>query len=288
MISSSIWRVLGACVAALAVAACAGMPASPGGVGPRSTHSLSSSFSHLYVADPGSGAIYRYPLVDGLPQTTPDETFAQLPNVDHLGVDAGGNIYATAGQTIDRFAGDGTLTGYFTVPTAVGAFAVDRRGFTFVVTSSAQISVYSPKAYQTHGSAKPIATLSAVGYNYDQILFLATDASGLVYAATWFALDIWKHPHRTSSEQSLSIQPPLPKINPGSALFNGALAFDEGGRLYAGIGYSSYCEPRCKKQYWMDTDFDAIHGLLRPGRADRMIYAGECSLNYSSYMVGGT
>lgn len=257
---------------------------SPRGASLPSTASASttSAYQHLYVADPGSDAIYRYALVDGLPQTTPDETFASVSNPSRLGVDASGNIYAQSTSTIYKFSASGSVLGYFTIA-APGGFAVDREGYTYVASSS-QIAVYAPKAYKMHGMVSPIATLTATG-SYNQIEDLATDDRPRLYASVWGGIDIWNHPHRTSPSQSVTILHPFPKIN-NDALFNQAMAFDENQRLYAGVGYGSYCG-RCKQQYWEDTDFDAISDWLRPGRKDQMILAGECVNSYSTYMFGG-
>jgi hypothetical protein len=272
------------CPAALALASCM-QPSNgahvPGLVGASKTF----AHQHLYVADPGSGAIYRYALIDGLPQTTPDKTFASLTNPSRLGVDASGNIYAQTPNTVYKFSKDGTVLGYFTITTP-GAFAVDFEGYTYIgAYAGSQIAVYAPQAYKMHGMVNPIATLTATGGNYNQIVDLATDDKPRLYASAWQGIDIWNHPHQTSPHQSLSILHPLPKIN-NDAVFNEAMAFDENHRLYAGVGYLSYCG-RCKQQYWEDTDFDAISGWLRPGRKDQMILAGECVDSYSTYMFGG-
>jgi hypothetical protein len=79
--------------------------AAPGAIPQRAATSIShgtSSSRHLYVADPGSGAIYRYALANGLPQTSPDEVFAKVPGVDYLGVDGAGHIYAAGSEEQQR------------------------------------------------------------------------------------------------------------------------------------------------------------------------------------------
>jgi len=181
------------------------------------------------------------------------------------------------------------VLGSFTVSSQVTEFAVDRDGYAYVIltSSESQVLAFSPEAFRSGGMAKPIATLTATGYN-NRFGPLATDAAGRLYGGVYFGLDIFDHPHRTST-QSITILPPDPKVNPDWARFSGALAFDEAQKLYANIGYQTYCEGRrCKAQYWQDTDFDAITGWRKPGRTDSMISAGECSVNYSSYMFGGT
>jgi hypothetical protein len=279
------------CAAVFAVAACSSTAEPLAFRTIANVATGASKSGHLYVADPGSNAIYRYDLVDGLPQTFPDEIFATLSNPSSLGVDASGHIYAEASTEVYEFSKNGTVLGYFDIP-AAGAFAVDVQGYTYIAASKSQIAVYSPKAYQVHGMGKPIATLTASGYNYDDIAYLAADAQQRLYASAWRGIDIWNRPHQTSSKQSLIILHPLPRIN-SAAWFNEALAFDENQRLYAAVGYQTYCGSRCKKQYWEDTDFDAVTGWLKPGRKDRMIYAGECWLGYttdysSGYELGGT
>jgi hypothetical protein len=268
---------------AFILTACSVPPSRPTAL--SSVTANASAASHLYVADPGSNAIYRYELINGLPQNLPDETFATLSNLWRLGVDASGHIYAETTSEVYEFSKSGRVLGYFDIPTP-GAFDVDVAGYTYVAPSSSQISVYAPEAYRTHGMAKPIATLTASGNGYNQIAYLASDARPRLYASAWSGIDIWNHPHRTSPKESLIILHPLPRIN-ADAVLDEAMAFDENDRLYAGVGYLTYCGRHCKRQYWEDTDFDAISGWLKPGREDDMIYAGECSLDYSSYMFGG-
>jgi sugar lactone lactonase YvrE len=92
---------------------------------------------HLYVADPGSGAIYRYALVDGLPKTKPDEVFARLPDVRFLGVDSAGNISAAGrasagGGFVQVFSPAGKLLGKAQLGVPIAAFAVGLAGYMYV------------------------------------------------------------------------------------------------------------------------------------------------------------
>jgi hypothetical protein len=269
--------------------------AAPGAIPQRAATSIShgtSSSRHLYVADPGSGAIYRYALANGLPQTSPDEVFAKVPGVDYLGVDGAGHIYAAGSENssgfVQKFSAAGTLLGKIALDISVGSFAVDNDGFMYVAPDiyGHQAFTYSPKSFKSSGHAKPIATLTAEGGSTgpSEFISIAADDKGRLYDAAYFGLNVFDHPRRTSS-QSATIGVPKGGWGPR---FSGALAFDESNRVYANIGYQDYCEGRgCRNYYWHLTDFDAISRGLGPGRKDRWIHAGECASDYSSYRING-
>jgi hypothetical protein len=240
-----------------------------------------SSNHHLYVADPGSGAIYRYALVNGLPQTSPDEVFAKLPSVAFLGVDRNGDIYAggtaSGGGFVQEFSPSGALLGKAQLNIPVAAFAVDLDGYMYVSprTTGNQAFTYAPKSLHRRGTAKPIATLTAQGSNgANEFASLAADAKGRLYAAAFGGMNVYNHPRRSSS-QSLTIAVPKRGWHP---YFVGALAFSERSRVYANIQYLDYCGGgirRCHTVWWHLTDFDAI-SQLGGRREDRWILAQNC------------
>jgi hypothetical protein len=283
--------VLSISLAASSLVGCGTLGAMQQGPATSIFHGKSSSH-HLYVADPGSGAIYRYVLTSGLPQTSPDEVFANIPGVEYLGVDRAGNIYAagsdSSGGFVQKFSAGGALLGKIALNTSVGSFAVDNDGFMYVAPDaySNQAFTYSPKSFKSSGPAQPIATLTAEGGSTGprEFISIAADDKGHLYDAAYFGLNVFDHPRKTSS-QSATIGVPKGGWKP---LFSGALAFDENNRIYANIGYQDYCEGRgCRNYYWHLTDFDAISRGLGPGRKDRWIHAGECANDYSSYRLNG-
>jgi hypothetical protein len=155
------------CVAVAMLAGCGGSQTpvgAPGTMPQASAISMfrgTSSSRHLYVADPGSGAIYRYALTNGLPQTSPDEVFAKIPGVDYLGVDRAGHIYAAgsnnSGGFVQKFSAGGTLLGKIALDISVGSFAVDNDGFMYVAPDAYgdQAFTYSPKSFKSSGPAQP-------------------------------------------------------------------------------------------------------------------------------------
>jgi len=285
---------LGSCVTAALLAGCGALRQTQGDMQPPiGAPGATTSSHHLYVADPGSGAIYRYALTNGLPQTSPDEVFAKLPGVDYLGVDREGHIYAagsdSGGGFVQKFSAAGTLLGKIALDTPVGSFAVDKDGFMYVAPEAYkdQAFTYSPKSFKTSGPAQPIATLTAEGGSTvpSEFISIAADDEGRLYDAAYFGLNVFDHPRKTSS-QSATIGTPKGVWEPR---FSGALAFDENNRIYANIGYQDYCEGRkCRSYYWYLTDFDAILRGLGTGRKDRWIHGGDCSFDYSSYRNNGT
>jgi hypothetical protein len=164
----------------------------------------------LYVADPGSGAIYRYALADGLPQTSPDEVFAKVPGVDYLGVDGAGHIYAAGSENssgfVQKFSAGGALLGKIAIDISVGSFAVDNDGFMYVAPDiyGNQAFTYSPKSFKSSGHAKPIATLTAEGGSTgpSEFISIAADDKGRLYDAAYFGLNVFDHPRRTSSQSA--------------------------------------------------------------------------------------
>jgi hypothetical protein len=239
-----------------------------------------SSNRHAYVADPGSGAIYRYALVNGLPQSAPDETFAKVPNAHFLGVDEKGNIYA-AGPTssagfVREFSPNGKLVGKATLGISIGAFAVGAAGFFYASSGNNQAFTYAPTALHRQGVAKPIAMLTAEGSSNGptQFVSMAEDVNGRLYAAAFGGINVYYHPHRSSSE-NFTIA--LPKVGWGP-YFGGAVAFDQANRVYANVQYLGYCGGRCRKYQWRLTDFYAISGLGHR-REDRWILAKNCYAN---------
>jgi hypothetical protein len=252
----------------------------------------SGSSHHLYVADPGTGAIYRYPLVEGLPSTSPDETFALVPNVSRLGVDGEHNIYAAgssrAGGFVQKYSAAGELLGSIQLDVTIGSFAVDHDGY-FYVAPNAYGNVaftYSPQAFESTGGAQPIATLTASGGSsgLNAFISMAANSDGRLYAATYYGINVFDDPHQ-SSQQSATITAPQGKWEP---VFNGAIGFDEVGRLYADLGYQDYCLKVCTGQYWRDTDFDWVEDGLTSKRKDNLILAGDCAFKDSAYELPGT
>jgi hypothetical protein len=278
--------MLGPILATVLLTACAGTAPTSDRFAPTVERSSASAGPHLYVADNRAGAIYRFSFVGGLPHVAPDETFAQLPGVYFLGIDASQSIYAATGRTIVKLSSKGTVLGSFSPNASITAFTVDPGGYTYVVPSNhSTVLVFSPKAFQSR-VAKPIATLTATGQNTSDLVSIATDPQGRLYGAAIWGLDIFDRPHRTSS-QTVTILPPHPK-NDDVAWFSGALAFDRQQRLYANIGYQDYCQGRnCGHyNYWLDTNFDALSNWRKPGRSDSMIYAGECYIFASGRLPG--
>jgi hypothetical protein len=283
-------------VAAAIVAGCGALPTGAPGATPQSMATSifdgTSSSRHLYVADPGSGAIYRYALTNGLPQKSPDEVFAKVPGVEHLGVDRAGHIYAAgsenSGGFVQKFSARGRFLGKFALDISIGSFAVDNDDFMYVAPDiyGHQAFTYSPNSFKSSGSAQPIATLTAEGGSTgpSEFISIAVDDKGRLYDAAYFGLNIFDHPRKTSS-QSATIAVPKGDWAPR---FSGAIAFDEHDRVYTNIGYQDYCEGRgCPGYYWYLTDFDAITRGLGPGRKDRWIHAGDCADDYSSYRNNG-
>ena len=247
----------------------------------------------MYVADPGSSAIYRYALTNGLPQTSPDEVFAKLPGVDYLGVDRAGHIYAagseSSGGFVEKFSADGTLLGKIALDTPVGSFAVDNDGYMYVAPYAYkdQAFTYSPKSFKSSGPAQPIATLTAEGGSTgpSEFISIAADDKGRLYDAAYFGLNVFDNPRKTSS-QSATIGVPRGGWGPR---FDGAVTFNENNRIYANIGYQDYCEGRkCRYYYWHLSDFDAISRGLGHGRKDRWIHAGDCAFNCGYYRINGS
>lgn len=238
---------------------------------------------HLYVADPGSGAIYRYAIVNGLPETSPDETFAKISGADFLGVDRNGRIYAGGndeGGFVARFAPSGKLLATIQLGISVGAFAVDRDGFMYVSPGQSQAYTYSPKSFQSGGQAQPIATLTAQGSS-DAFVALSVDANNRLFASANDGINVYDYPRKTSS-QTATIALPARGWKPQ---FNGALAFDDSDRLYADIGFVDYCaggKRRCHAYWWHLTDFDAIENGLSSRRRDGWTLAQNCYTEFNA------
>lgn len=251
-----------------------------------------SGTHHLYVADPGTGAIYRYALVNGLPATSPDETFALVPNVAHLGVDDQHNIYAAgssrAGGFVQKYSPAGVLLGSVQLATAIASFAVDHDGYFYVAPNEYgnEAFTYSPAAFDSSGSTQPVATLTASGGSsgLNAFISMAANSDGHLYAATYYGINVYDDPHQTS-QQSATITAPQGKWEP---VFDGAVGFDEVGRLYADLGYQDYCLKQCSGQYWRDTDFDWVEDGLTSKRKDNLILAGDCAFKDSAYELPGT
>jgi hypothetical protein len=264
----------------------------PGGVALRAGNARAdtSTNGHLYVADSGSGIIYRYALIDGLPQTSPDKRFADVPQVRNLGVDRKGNIYATNSVNgvgvVRKFSPNGKLVGKARLGTSIVAFAVGAGGFFYASSGNDQAFTYAPSAFHHRGIAAPVAVLTATGGSNGPIVFIsmAEDASGRLYASAQAGINVYYHPHRTSS-QNFTIGLPRQKwARRWDPWYGGAVAFGEASLLYANVQYHVYCSggpKRCQNYWWHLTDFDAISGLGHK-REDRWILAENC---YTS--VGG-
>jgi hypothetical protein len=250
----------------------------------RSAQANTSPNGHLYVADSGSGAILRYALVDGLPQTSPDEIFAEVPQVHDLGIDGQGDIYATSSTNsvgfVRKFSPEGKLVGKARLGTSIAAFAVGAGGYIYVSSGNNQAFTYAPAVFHHRGTAKPIATLTATGGSNGPIVFIsmAEDTNGRLYASAGAGINVYYHPHRTSSQNFTVSLPPQRWARRWGPWYGGAVAFDEGSLLYANVQYHVYCSGgarRCENYWWHLTDFDAISGRGHK-REDRWILAENC------------
>ncbi|HEY2476268.1 MAG TPA: hypothetical protein VGI19_15885 [Candidatus Cybelea sp.] len=243
----------------------------------------SSGGPHLYVAD--GTTIYRFALVNGLPNTTPEKVFATGPTVGFLGVDGSGAIYAagtsgTGAGFIEKYDGNGTLEGTAKLEEKVGAFAVDSQGYMYVgIGGGADFAfTYAPNIFK-EASAQPIATLMAKG-GY-QFVKLAVGDRGRLYTAAFQNVNVFYHPHQSASGPSATFKTPPISWSP---VFPAALAFDENNRFYGSLSYLDYCNRRCSrtKYKFLYTDFDNVLHPLAANRSDHIVYGRGCRIRTSA------
>ncbi len=266
-------------------------------------HARSGGSTHLYVADQGAGAVLRYALADGLPSTLPEETFATIPNVQFLGVDRKGTIYA-AGTNRDGFTpgsgeigfvqkydANGTLLGSATLGLGIAAFAVDADGYMYVNDNpwGNQVKVFSPSAFG-NGLAQPVALLEANGRKgSDSFVYLAAGSGDRLYAAAYEAVNVFDHPHRPAMTQDATVAAPSGAFRP---VFDGAMTFDSTNHLVANLEYLDYCagkDERCLRKYrYLVTDFDSLLRPLQTGRRDRIVMGSDCYSWGSGGRISGT
>lgn len=221
---------------------------------------------HLYVADPGSNSIWRFPLNEGLPRVYPDAQFATGITNPYVAVDGLGYIYASytfpsGNAVIFKFSPAGAVVGKLELGLPLSGLAADAAGDVFVLVGpygySDTVSVYSSF------SQAPVATLTG-----DHMTFLFVGPKQRLYAMTSnnsLSISVFDHP-TVSSTPSAVIRPPHSDF-----VFYGAGTWDERGRLVAtyypnGIG-SNYD----------DNDFDVVSWSgPHAHRSDQIIRTKDC------------
>ncbi|MBV9648357.1 MAG: hypothetical protein JO043_12885 [Candidatus Eremiobacteraeota bacterium] len=231
------------------------------------------SFSpqHIYVADPGSEAILRYPLTHGLPSVTPDLTIGGVAPT-FLGIDGAGEIFSasndpSSGQcSIDVFDANGNHLRSILLGYSVGAVGVDSQGYlcTVVGQYGSVIFAYAPGTSGYYPS--PVASLMS----QDKFFGVTPGPLGRLFAVALFTIDVFEHPTKDSKAPSWQISRPSQFFS-----FEGPATFDERGWLYAAES------PLGIYSNWQSEEFDVIHPLRGSHRQDRLIMARDC-WNFSS------
>ncbi|MBV9233547.1 MAG: hypothetical protein JO030_05840 [Candidatus Eremiobacteraeota bacterium] len=127
-----------------------------------------SATGHLYliVTMGSSRFVPEYPIVNGIPQATPDRTVTGFFAPVALTVDDAGHLYVLDHLTIKEFApganGNARPIRTIHVPNFlnIGTLLVDSNGYVYVG-QAGHIHVYAPGA---HGRAKPYAIVKPRGY----------------------------------------------------------------------------------------------------------------------------
>lgn len=292
-------RLFVAC-SALLISSCTSALA-PSSLGSPFARHASSSSAHLYVVDSLTGNIYRYALSNGLPQTSPDEVFATVHDARFLGVDRKQNIYAagSSGSTgfVEKFSADGSLLGTAQLSANVEAFATDDDGYLYVVpgNDAGPVYTYSPDAIGSGSVAQPIAILTGKqqgGGGFAATPGLTIDSNGVLYQASFHWINVFKHPRKTSKENS-TIK--LPRLG-WAPTYDGAVALTGSGQLYANIGFGDTCEGSrrsCRPYYWFLTDFGATSGdLVRDKfqmiRSRNCFFAGSSGVRRRAHSLSGS
>jgi hypothetical protein len=147
------------------------------------------------VSAPASYAVYRFPLVNGLPSEPPDATITGLTSPWGIATDATGTLFVadTGAHVIKVFANDQQgqprLIRSLSTSFYPGEITVTPNGYMIVTANNGYLAIYRATA---KGNAPPIATLApARGAIYD----LSSDASNTVYVTVLYNVGIEAYPN---------------------------------------------------------------------------------------------
>lgn len=160
--------------------------------GPASLLEPTGSYGHLYVSAPLSHAVYRFPLVNGLPSQPPDATISGLTIPLGIATDVAGTLFVADDHVIKVFNNDAQgqprLIRSLSTSFQTEEITVTRNGYMIVTANNGYLAIYRATA---SGNQPPIATLAPSG---GQIYALASDANNTVYVTILYFVGIEAYP----------------------------------------------------------------------------------------------
>jgi hypothetical protein len=140
------------------------------------------SYGHLYVSAATSRAVYRFPLVNGLPSQPPDATITGFSSPLGIATNASGTLFVVDGDAhaVKVFANDQQGQPHLARSLSTSFYpdeiTVTRNGYMIVAGNNTELDIYRETA---KGSEPPIATMKPAGGGV--IYALASDPNNVVY-----------------------------------------------------------------------------------------------------------